>query len=264
HARAPMHRLPHGKDAPKFAQADPSKPAEPIQFDKVGFMTHGLPAKHLGFALRQGQLCSGYSRAGPNGSFTRTNDKLYGGVTGVYTRAYSNTHSFEIGSQGVGSGEGKVIVVMSPEIMKTSVWRASTFDGMGAIPGVTKAYGKVNLKDPAAIKKAWELQSEAERNEAFMKTMAPGEDLMGHAEQLHYEGIPLEGVAKAVICTDSAAVATVMAIQGAKPLDVPDGNIVGYITVGKEKIKVLRVSATAKVNEALKTAGVADAEGRVR
>lgn len=252
------HPLPRGAKAPGFrAPRAGEAPAKPIDFEKVSFVTHGLPPRYLAAALGQGQLSSAYSRLGPEPApparYSRPTDARYGGGTGVYTRAYGTDQLVPATGYGVGSGKGKVQLLMSPAILEDSVWRASTYDGGGKLPGVTKP---VNLKDANDIVDAWQQQTEAERNDAFMKTIGP-KAVMQNAEQIHYERIPLTGVAKVVVCTHPDDFEGVFKEMGGDAKD-------GFVTVDGEQIRVLLVDPKADLRKVLFDEGLADADGRLR
>lgn len=229
-------------------------------------LVHGLPPHYAAQALKKKKLTSAYSREGPNGDYKRTSDRLGGGALGVYTRSVGKDQDWPAKGQGVGSGEGKVQFVMSPEVLEQPghEWRANSTDGMGFPPGATKAMIPPTNERNGVLedgRQMWEHQTEADRAAQFDASVSGG--VMANNEQLHYENVPLKGTLKAITCSDKETFDDFVRESGAKMNDAPPPTGM-CVDLDGEKIPVLLVNPDASLVATLQDAGVADPQGRVR
>eukprot|EP01065_Artemidia_motanka_P025313 TRINITY_DN3030_c0_g3_i1.p1 TRINITY_DN3030_c0_g3~~TRINITY_DN3030_c0_g3_i1.p1 ORF type:complete len:1000 (+),score=282.19 TRINITY_DN3030_c0_g3_i1:49-3000(+) len=173
-------------------------------------LVHGVAAEHFLLAAEQGRLISAYTRLGPRPppklGYSRKSDVRGGGATAVYTRAVGLGHEdWGACGHGVGSGEAKVQVVMCADILRDPehVWRASTTDNMGKLPGVSVAEVGGKEADRRDLFHLWSAQTEDVRNRLFYETVK-GRRCSENNEQMHWEQIPLGAVLCAVVGTAKA------------------------------------------------------------
>lgn len=245
----------------------PGPVAAKLDTSSASCLVHGINADYVGLALDARELGSAFARSGPNGKYSRTADKIGGGATAVYTRAVGTQHD-DWPAKGCGVGSDpitKVQLVISPAVLERPehVWRASSFDRMGMLPGAETSRSATAIKDVNKVRSLWEQQSQNDRNTVWNGTVTNAEVPDGN-EQYHYQRLPLEGYLKAAVCSSWESFEALMATEGARRLDPPEGNVGGYIRVGAQEVQVLCLDGDESLIDGLKAAGIADEDGRVR
>ena len=228
--------------------------------EKCSCMVHGIDAKWVESTLKNGALCSGYALRGPTGKYSRDADRNGGGATAVYTRAVGTDQTkWKANGFGVGSNDARVQLVLSPEILEKPdhVWRASTMDGMGKVPGVTKTIIRAVNNSQTKLDgfNAWEQQTEKDRNYQF-ESVTKGK-MMENNEQLHWEKVPLPETLAAVVCSSSA----MKTLEPICQTNAAGEKVIAY--AGRE-IPVIVANKSDNLIDKLKENGVTNAKNQVR
>lgn len=247
-------------DPPPLKADDPTKPAVAVKLAQTACLVHGMAPEHLAGALASGELGSAYRRVGPFGAYGRDMDKRGGGGLAVYTRAVGTAQrDWQAKGYGVGSSPTKVQLVLSPTFLEGSTtWRASSTDGAGKVPGASDADVAAVTRGEKDVYDLWGAQSERGRALAFNGTVTGPKQM--NNEQLHWERVPLAGNLKAVVCTDPASFATLMAIPNAARQDASRGTI----PLGAGHVQVLLMAPTDKLLTKLQAAGLANPGFQIR
>lgn len=252
-------RFPQG-DPPPLKPADPTKPAVAVKLAQTACLVHGMAPEYLAGALASGELGSAYRRVGPFGAYGRDMDKRGGGGLAVYTRAVGTAQrDWQAQGYGVGSSPTKVQLVLSPTFLEANTtWRASSTDGAGKVPGASDADVTAVTRGEKDVYDLWGAQSERGRALAFNGTVVGPKQM--NNEQLHWERVPLAGNLKAVVCTDPASFATLMAIPSAAQQDASHGTV----PLGAGHVQVLLMAPTDKLLTKLQAAGLANPGFQIR
>lgn len=266
------HKLP--PPPPRMKEDTPGASKEPPNVNATSCLVHGMKVEYVADALRRGKLSSSFTRNGLAGNYFRKDDRSGGGCSAVYTRAVGTEQDTALAhGYGVGSAPLSCVqFIMSPTVLEDPdhVWRASTADRKGKLPGVTNDQ-RMNDKvlSPKKIKELWEQQSPAERTKIFNDTVTarPPVDSQDKSsiesnEQMHYESLPLENSLKAIVASSDETFDALMKMPGAH-LD-PDNPPHGMVMMGDKPIRVLKVNPTTKLLEVLKAQHISDDTGKVR
>ena len=271
-AASPTTRVNHQTDdCPELAKPEnklnrPVRPPPALEMNNAACLTHGISPEYVKSALQEGQLSSAFNREGKNGSYSRDADKNFGGALAVYTRAVGTKHArWPSKGLGVGSNESKVQMILSPNVLQDPKhgWRATSVDNGGLVPGAKKADVEgLPLGDPhTRTKDLWGKQTESGRNNAFNGTVA-GKTHIAQNEQLHWGKIPLQGNLKGMVVSSRSSFDTLMGLEGAQRTVGAAGR--GTIRFGDQDIPVVLAPKNSTLIATLKSANIADANGRVR
>lgn len=247
-------------DPPPLKAPDPTKPAVAVKLAQTACLVHGMAPEYLASALASGELGSAYRRVGPYGAYGRDMDKRGGGGLAVYTRAVGTAQrDWQAQGYGVGSSPTKVQLVLSPTFLEgNTTWRASSTDGAGKVPGASDADVAAVTRGEKDVYDLWGTQSERGRALAFNGTVVGPKQM--NNEQLHWERVPLAGNLKAVVCTDPASFATLMAIPSAAQQSASRGTV----PLGAGHVQVLLMAPTDKLLPKLQAAGLANPGFQIR
>ncbi|HRI63167.1 MAG TPA: hypothetical protein PK156_02990 [Polyangium sp.] len=248
---------------------------DPPKIDATSCLVHGMKVEFVADALMRGKLSSSFTRNGLAGNYFRKDDRSGGGCSAVYTRAVGTEQDTALAhGYGVGSAPLSCVqFIMSPTVLEDPdhVWRASTADRKGKLPGVTEGQ-RMNDKvlSPKKIKELWEQQSPAERTKIFNDTVtarppvnSQDKSSIESNEQMHYQSLPLENSLKAIVASSDETFNALMKMPGAH-LD-PDNAPHGIVMMGDKPIRVLKATDKTKLLDLLKQQNIADkTTGQVR
>ncbi len=260
---------------PRMKQDAAGASKDQPKIDATSCLVHGMKVDFVADALMRGKLSSSFTRNGLAGNYFRKDDRSGGGCSAVYTRAVGTEQDTALAhGYGVGSAPLSCVqFIMSPTVLEDPdhVWRASTADRKGKLPGVTEGQ-RMNDKvlSPKKIKELWEQQSPAERTKIFNDTVtarppvnSQDKSSIESNEQMHYQSLPLENSLKAIVASSNATFDALMRLPGAHldPLHKPHG----IVMMGDKPIRVLKATDKTKLLDLLKQQNIADkTTGQVR